>query len=456
MLLWTAAALANSWVLAHPRLVDASGPRTVETLVVEDDRIVHIGPPRPVDADLPVVDATGLTIVPGLIDAHVHLSMAPGGAFVERTDEERADRRAHHLRAYVASGVVAVLDTGILPIDAEEILGLAQTTPSPEIMLLGPLVSPPDGYLTAVLPAFDPTPDAATLQRQLEAFDRFDPIGVKVTMEDGMLRPIWPWQRDEVLTALAAQHRPLFVHAMEPEEYRYALDRLPVAAFVHPLDHPDDALIARIRDIPVVTTLAVMDTLLVSGEPERLAAPHMQRVVPADELAAAQDKDTIKASYRAVADAILPKSPGLVKGLAAKAMSSKAPLRGRVRKLGAAVRTLHESGVTLVMGSDSGNWPVFLNEFHGATSVREVELLAEAGLPPLDVLRISTLNGAVLLGLDDRLGTLEVGKEASFIAVQGDPLDDLSLLRNPAWVTLRGERRTPDDWMVDAAVRHVP
>ena len=442
---------AEGWVLHHPRLLDASGPRQVEALVVRGDRIAHIGAARPEDADLPSLDATGLTIVPGLIDAHVHLSMAPGGAFVDRTPEQIAERRAHHLRAYVASGVVAVLDTGILPADADALLALAEHTPSPHIAWLGPLVSPPGGYLSAVLPDFAPTPDAATLQQQLEGFDRFDPIGVKVTMEDGMLRAIWPWQRDEVLDALAAQDRPLFVHAMEPEEYRLALDRLPVAAFVHPLDHPDDELLARLQGIPVVTTLAVMDTLLLTTDPTLLDDPLLQRVVPADELAAAADRTTIKASYRAVADAILPRSPGFVKGLAASAMSSRGPLRGRVRKLGAAVRELHEGGVTLVMGSDSGNWPVFLTEFHGATSVREVELLVEAGIPALDALRMATLNGANLLGLGDELGTLEVGKQASFLAVEADPLSDLSVLRNPAWVVLRGERRTPEGWLDTAA-----
>jgi len=131
----------------------------------------------------------------------------------------------------------------------------------------------------------------------------------------------------------------------------------------------------------------------------------------------------------------------------ASAMSSRGPLRGRVRKLGAAVRELHEGGVTLVMGSDSGNWPVFLTEFHGATSVREVELLAEAGIPAVDALRMATLNGAELLGLGDELGTLEVGKQASFLAVEADPLSDLSVLRSPAWVVLRGERRTPEGWL---------
>ena len=64
----------------------------------------------------------------------------------------------------------------------------------------------------------------------------------------------------------------------------------------------------------------------------------------------------------------------------AAGMRARAPLRQRVRKMQGAVAALHDAGVTLVMGSDSGNWPVFLSEFHGPTSVREVELLGEAGI----------------------------------------------------------------------------
>jgi len=441
-------AYAGGWVVVGPRLVDAHGARQVETLVVDGDTIAHIGPARPEDAALPHLYTRGLTLVPGLVDAHVHLSMAPGGAFVERTPEQTEARRAHHLRAYVASGVAAVLDTGATLEDATQIRALAEQGPAPTVVQLGPLVSPPGGYVAAVLPEFEPAPDAATLERQLTAFDALDPLGVKVTMEDGMLGDIWPWQRDDVLDFLAEQDRPLFVHAMEPEEYTLALDRLPVHAFVHPLDKPDDTLIARLQDVPVVTTLSVFDHLLFTAEPERLDAPLWQRTVPDDERQRAVDPEVVRASFRTVADKILPRSPGFVRGTVAGAFRMRGPLQGRVEKMQRAVVALHEGGVPLVMGSDSGNWPVFLTEFHGPTSVREVELLGEAGLAPLDVIRISTLHGAELLGLADRLGTLEVGKEASFLALTSDPLEQLSALREPAWIALRGERRTSEDWMV--------
>ena len=64
-----------------------------------------------------------------------------------------------------------------------------------------------------------------------------------------------------------------------------------------------------------------------------------------------------------------------------------------------------------------------------------------------DVPLIGTLNGAELLGLADELGTLDIGKRASFVVLPTDPLEDLSALRNPEWVVLDGERRAPAEWL---------
>ncbi|MEZ5397989.1 MAG: amidohydrolase family protein [Bryobacterales bacterium] len=119
----------------------------------------------------------------------------------------------------------------------------------------------------------------------------------------------------------------------------------------------------------------------------------------------------------------------------------------RVERLQAAVAALYAAGVPLVVGSDSGNWPVFLYEFHGPTTLRELALVQGAGVPPGEVLRMATLDGARLLGLDDELGTIEVGKRASFVVVDGDPLQDVGVLRDARLVVLDGEARTPAAWV---------
>ncbi|MCA9568412.1 MAG: amidohydrolase family protein, partial [Myxococcales bacterium] len=410
MLVLADAVAADLLVSGPLTLVDADGRREVPALIVKDGRIAYAGPVAPEDAGLERLDAPGAFVMPGLVDAHVHLSLAPGGAFVDRTPEEIRARRAHHLRAYVASGVAAVLDAGILPEDAAQIEELVTEGPAPVVRMLGPLVSPPGGYVHEVLPVFPATPDATALAAQVDAFARFDPIGIKVTMEDGMLTNIWPLHDPTVLEAVNALDQPVFVHAMEPREYRYALDHLDVHAFVHPLEHPKRDVVERLAGIPVVTTLSAFDHLLTTAEPERLDDPLIRLVAPADEIEAATDRETIRASYRFVARTLMPHMFPPARAVARAAMSQKAFVASKVRSFQKAVVALHESGVELVLGSDSGNWPVLLTELHGPTTIREVELLLEAGLPFDDVLAMSTVRGARLLGLEEDFGMLADGR----------------------------------------------
>ena len=81
------------------------------------------------------------------------------------------------------------------------------------------------------------------------------------------------------------------------------------------------------------------------------------------------------------------------------------------------VRMIHEAGGILVLASDRTFAPAAL---------RELELLVEAGIPPLDVLRIATLNGAIFLGKGDELGSIEAGKLADLVLLRADPSADIA------------------------------
>ena len=94
-----------------------------------------------------------------------------------------------------------------------------------------------------------------------------------------------------------------------------------------------------------------------------------------------------------------------------------------------------EAGVEIMVGSDM---PPFWM-FEGAPAViREMEHMSEFGLGPAATLRAGTLTTARWLGIDDRVGTIEVGKQADLIAVPGDPLADISALRGIDWVMKTG------------------
>jgi imidazolonepropionase-like amidohydrolase len=81
-------------------------------------------------------------------------------------------------------------------------------------------------------------------------------------------------------------------------------------------------------------------------------------------------------------------------------------------------------GGRVTAGSDSG----FIFQLYGFAYIRELELLREAGFHPLEVIRSATLNGAEALGMDDQIGSVEIGKLADFVIVEENPLQNFKSL----------------------------
>ena len=81
-------------------------------------------------------------------------------------------------------------------------------------------------------------------------------------------------------------------------------------------------------------------------------------------------------------------------------------------------------GGRVTAGSDSG----FIFQLYGFAYIRELELLREAGFHPLEVIRAATLNGAEALGMDDEIGSIEIGKKADFVLIEENPLENLKVL----------------------------
>jgi len=96
--------------------------------------------------------------------------------------------------------------------------------------------------------------------------------------------------------------------------------------------------------------------------------------------------------------------------------------------------TMHAAGVRLTVGTDSG----VMATPHGVSTVREIELLVEAGLTPMEALRAATANGADALGLAGEIGCIAAGCRADLLLLNGDPLSDLAVLYQPAGVMRDG------------------
>jgi imidazolonepropionase-like amidohydrolase len=103
------------------------------------------------------------------------------------------------------------------------------------------------------------------------------------------------------------------------------------------------------------------------------------------------------------------------------------------RQILANIRALHQAGVRIAVGSDGGN----IGSMHGASFHKELHLLAEAGLPPMAIIVAATRHGAEALGLEQQLGTLEVGKLADLVVLEANPLADIENINRIAYVMLR-------------------
>jgi imidazolonepropionase-like amidohydrolase len=99
--------------------------------------------------------------------------------------------------------------------------------------------------------------------------------------------------------------------------------------------------------------------------------------------------------------------------------------------IGVAMNRLDKAGVPIVFGTDAAVYPHGLNAHELATYVR-------LGMTPLQAIQAATINDAALLGLSDKIGTLEPGKYADLIAVDGNPVQDVTTLLNVKFVMKEG------------------
>jgi imidazolonepropionase-like amidohydrolase len=110
-------------------------------------------------------------------------------------------------------------------------------------------------------------------------------------------------------------------------------------------------------------------------------------------------------------------------------------VRPKAAAIGPAIRETFKkaqaAGVRIAFGTDSGVSP------HG-DNAREFELMVEGGMPPMKAIQAATLQAAKLLRIDDRLGTIEPAKIADVVAVKGDPLANISAMRDVVFVMKAG------------------
>jgi imidazolonepropionase-like amidohydrolase len=321
-------------------------------------------------------------------------------------------------------------------------------------MMLGPPIAPRGGYMSGM------NPDLAVgsvddLPRVFEAIAAVDAVGVKVPMERGFgNRTYLPIHSPAVRAAIVRETRqrglPIYVHSSDEAEHTMALD-MGARGLMHlnfsNVD-PSPQFVARMArtDAYMVTTFSIIDAGLVRWHPERLDEPLVQTAVPESERRTAGSNDAWRSNDE-TQFAYRYRLPQVV--LHWMAWLSPPSEAGEAAALATnlrAARRLHEAGARLVIGSDAGNSSV-LSQFHGVSTLRELELLSEAGVPAPDVLAAATRVPAEMLGIADTVGTLEPGKRADLVILAADPTAGMHAIRAIRFTVKNGVPHSPVEWM---------
>ncbi len=372
-------------------------------VLIQGERIVEVGTSVKHPAGAEVIDLGDRTLLPGLIDAHIHLFLHPGAEDLQTVQEsvpQRAIIATLAARDDLMAGFTAERDMGT------EGAGSADTAvrnaidlgriPGPRLRISGNAINILGGHEDAlgynpaqhVLPNADYANSADELVTVIRQQFKEGADFIKIyetgadSLRDGKLST--PYQYTEAQLEAAVKEaarlgRRVAVHATGEPGTLFAAE-----AGVVSIDHADQL---------------GEETMRLMKEKEIFAVPTFTIFEYFAEHAATPEKGE---QQRQMIDA---KAKEFKKQLAA--------------------------GVPMALGSDVGPFP------HG-TQAREFVLMVKYGMSPLAVLQADLLNGAKLLGWEGQIGSLEPGYLADVIAVQGDPAQDISVLQNVGFVMKGG------------------
>lgn len=426
-------------VLTGATLVDGTGRDAIEDAVVEvvGGRITNVSRrgdiPPPAGSN--TVDLSGKTMLPGLIDSHVHLGLLPYNRFGVEDPMPLFDR---FMRAFVEYGVTTVRCTGSPDLDWS--FGILKEGNSrwPRFYGSGPNLDGPPGGPHPGLRVVRTAEEA--LAQTLDLLDNgADFIKVYVWMTGEILRAVVSVAHSRgrkvaahVGNTLTAEEAVLLgVDALEhirigeellTDEQRADIAGLPVRAHDHLLSFRP----WRYIEVDSDRTGALLDLLVERGV-------YLTPTLTLSRSALRNKEDAVQRpeGVERMPDAVIDhwERKGWINDYSTEDWEA-APIEWsrQLEFVGRAYR----HGVRIAAGTDMPN-PYILP---GSGLHDELELLHSAGMPRQAVIEAATRVGAELLGVDRDLGTVEKGKLADLLVVDGNPLQDLGCLRRP-WAVLK-------------------
>ena len=395
--------------------------------------------PDPKALNAETVEAAGKTILPGLIDVHMHLG-APGGFYPDMSKYATDKSMLRSLAAYLYSGVTTVRSVGD---GLDTILKVRSIVSSGEMLgsdlsTCGPLFTAAGGHGTEYFKDL-PATVRSNLERQFtriptsadEARQQVDELKkrgvdcIKAILEAGAGGRVYNRLDTGLFDAIAqeahADSLPLSVHTGDVRDVADA-----VQAQANSIEHGSfreqipDALFDQMarQGIFYDPTLSVGEAFkdFAAGKTDLLKRSLVQQVGP---------PELLRGTEEAMGSA---ETEALRTSLAQYPIDMAIAIDDLTRA--------HQHGVSLVTGSDAGNYLVI----HGPTVQHEMQLWVRAGIPQAVALQAATWNAARLLRADTRIGSVRPGNDADLLVVDGNPLDDITATERISLVVFKGER----------------
>jgi imidazolonepropionase-like amidohydrolase len=414
----TGAAAAPTYIHAG-RLIAVPGQavRGPSTVIVDNGRIVAVrdGHVAPTEPDARVIDLKDKTVLPGLIDSHVHLSSDRGGEQALLADV-RDDPPLHAFETQMngmktlRAGFTTVRNLGD---DGGNTMALREAikrgwVQGPRIVDAAQSISTTGGHMDGrgalnddLVARWQPNPEnlcdsvescRRVVRRQIDRgadVIKFATTG-GVNSGTGLATRMFEDEARALVETAHAYGRKVAVHAHGADGIKLAL-----RAGADSIEH------GTVMDDEIINTMKAKGTYYiptlstVNGYIERLA----------------KDPNAYTPEVRKQID-------------------------WRIGITGQSLQKAYPAGVRIAFGTDAGV------SKHGRNA-DEFELLVKFGMPPVEALKAATVNAADLLGLANEVGTIETGKSADIIAVAGDPLQDVTVLKKVEFVMARGDVIVP-------------
>ncbi|PYL42059.1 MAG: amidohydrolase [Verrucomicrobia bacterium] len=401
-----------------PRMFDGKSNALVQNavVIVQGDKIVEAGSNLPIPSGAQVIDLGDATLSPGFMDAHTHLTLDYSGDYnlrrlkeVDLNVSEQAIIATTHARATVEAGFTTVRDLGSRFVGSREFVDVALRNSINKGVIVGPRMLVATKGIGATGGHFDPTsgfrdflfgrdpdytdgiadgPDEIRKAVRFEVKNGADVI--KAAVSGGVLS-----LADEVDTP---QLTPAEMAALVDESHRL---RKKVAVHCHGDQAAHEAIEAGVDSIEHGSFM----------KPETLTM--MKR------------KGTFLTPTLMATEWIMNKLENYPPPLQAKA---KAAATARSEMF----RNALKLGVKISFGTDAAVFP------HGQNA-KEFKLMVDLGMTPIDALKAATANDAELLGIGQKVGTLEKGKLADVIAMPGDPTSDITATERVSFVMKEGK-----------------